>query len=171
MNSYDHIDNPFARDEALSADPSTTPDILDTIARKPVVAGWANDRDTQNIGFARENVAGNPNADPVTLDWLSGIDNDYIMLFNLSANPSTPATTLRRLATRPGALLETLVHNPSLPADLLQEIVDAHPVNGVLFAAAGNPGIDDEMFEHVVGLVDPRHATAIADVRAKRAGN
>lgn len=162
MNSYERIANPFARDEALAADPGTTPDILDTIARKPVVRGWADDRHTQNVGFARENVAGNPNADPATLDWLADIDGDWVMISYLCKNPATPATVLRRLAGRPGALLEQIVQNTMVPAGLLREIVDAHPSNGVLFAALSNPVVDDAMFEHIVGLVDPRYITAIA---------
>jgi hypothetical protein len=168
-HTYEHITNLFDRDEALAEDPGTPPRILDKIARKRVVPGWASDRGTKNIGWAREKVAANPSTTAATLEWLSAVENDWVMLSAVLRHPNTQLHILREHAARPDGLREQLIQNPAAPDEFILDVVAAHPTPGVIAGALSNPRLTDAGFERIVEMVGPSWSSLVAAQRAARA--
>ena len=172
MQNNDHhgIDNKFARDEAVAADTSTDPAVLDAIARKPVDRGTSDQRLSRNVGYARENVARNPSALPETLEWLSQLTSDYMVIAGVMENPNTPLDVLWSAANHAESHIASLiVQNPGCGDAFILRVVDLHAGNlDVALRALRNPSITNETFELIAASVESRWDIVVDELRSAR---
>ena len=163
LNTYPHIRNLFARQEAVAADPGTPAAVLDELARKPVNRQLDVDR-------TRERVASNPTTSAHTLTWLMESDQNLAVATAVLTNPSTPVEVLRRFGMREGAFYAGLVvENPGAGDEFVRAVVDQHRNDiDVLLRALRNPAITDDLFESLAARAEVRWSNFVDAMRAQR---
>jgi hypothetical protein len=154
-----------SRDQQVATDHSTPPQVLDEVARKPVVH-WEDGQRTVS-DRVRQQVAEHPEVLPDTLSWLLSVSVDEAVICNALRHESTPASELRRFihSTVP-THWTALVQNTGVGDAFIYEVVTAHADRPqVALCALMNPAIRDSTFERIAGQLGPDWSDVVAGIR------
>ena len=138
-----------SHDRHVATDYSTPPQVLDEVARKPVVR-WEDGQRTVT-DRVRQHVAEHPEVRPDTLSWLLSVSVDEAVIRNALRHESTPAAELRRFITsaNPGHWT-ALAQNTGVGDSFIYDLVTAHADHPpVALCALMNPAIGDETFDRI----------------------
>lgn len=159
-----------SHDQHLAADYSTPPDVLDELARRPVVH-WEDGRRTVS-GRARRQIAEHPEVSPDTLSWLLSVSVDEAVICNVLRHESTPISDLRRFvhSTVPEHW-NALAQNTGVGDEFIYEVVAAHPeCPQVALCALLNPATGDAAFDRIADGLGPDWSEVVKGIRRARAG-
>lgn len=159
-----------SRDQQVATDHSTPPQVLDEVARKPVVH-WEDGQRTVS-DRVRQQVAEHPEVLPDTLSWLLSVSVDEAVICNALRHESTPASELRKFihSTVP-AHWTALVQNTGVGDAFIYEVVTAHADRPqVALCALMNPATGDIMFERIAEDLGTQWLQVVEGIRRTRSG-